>query len=109
MRGQTHPSLPAQGRLRSKHFRRPAHILHHRDPEGASLLTGPAGDALSAVVRQDGIVLPHGFRHLPLGAGQIQEFGDTGHIDATGQGAQWPQYIQWPTQLILDRAAKAAA
>ena len=42
-----------------------AHILHNGDREGAALLAASAGDAISGVAGEGGVVLPHGLRKLP--------------------------------------------
>ena len=61
------------------------------------------------MVGQHGIVLPHGLRLLPWAWARFRNLVTLATSMPTGQGAQWPQYMQWPTQLILGRAAKAAA
>ena len=50
------------------------HIFDNRHAERAALFAGTALDAFACVVRQDGVMLAHGFGDFALRLAQIQEF-----------------------------------
>ena len=62
------------------------HPLNHRDAEGASLLTVPAGDTVLRPGTEGLVVGPDRLRNLGLHHRQVVEFVDHGDVDALGAG-----------------------
>lgn len=92
-----------------KNFFRLFHVGNGVNGEGAAFGAGAAGNAVAGVGFKRRIVLAYGFRHFALRFGKIQNLVTFATSMPLGHGAQWPQYMQCPSQLILGKLAKTSA